>query len=79
MSQAKIFEENILGGGARGGNQQFVGERAKKKKLIKGNQGGTREMGGETKESCPQSFTVFRRPEFGSLGIKVGLLDESYE
>ena len=33
----------------------------------------------EKKQSCPIFFTVFRRLEFDSPRVKVGLLDESYE
>ena len=80
VSQAKIFEENILGGET---NNSF--ER-KKKNIIKGKE--MRNKGCVEKEeekrkkknqSCPNFFTVFRWSKFGNLGIKVGLLDVSYE
>ena len=51
MLQAKVFVENIFRLGV--GDQQFVRERAK---IIKGNQGGTRAVGGETKRKLSSNF-----------------------
>ena len=81
MSQAKIFEENILGGG----NQQFVGEQKEKHYKRKRNEEQRvrgerrREKEKKKKPSCLNFFAVFRRQEFSSPRIKVGLLDESCE
>ena len=69
----RYLERNIFGGG---GGEPTIRWRAK---IIKGNQGGTRAGGGETKRKLSNFFSVFRRPEFGSTKIKVDLLDESYE
>ena len=48
MSQAKIFEENILGG--------ETNNSLEREKIIKGNQGGIRLVGGETKRKLSTNF-----------------------
>ena len=48
MSQAKIFEENFLGG--------ETNNSLEREKIIIGNQGGTRVVGGETKRKLSINF-----------------------
>ena len=64
------------GGGGGGGGQQFDERKNNKRKESKNNKRKEKE---KKKQSCPKIFTVFRRPEFGSPRIKVGLFKESYE
>ena len=68
----RYLEKISLGGGG----QLFDERKNNKRKESKNNKRKGKE---KKKQSCPKIFTVFRRSEFGSPRIKVGLLNESYE
>ena len=72
----RYLEKISLGGGGGGGGGQFDERKNNKRKESKNNK---RKGKAKKKQSCPKNFTVFRRLEFGSPRIKVGLLNESYE